>query len=638
MLGRFPQASLLLDAQDTVIVVFDESARCVAIYGAYSAAEAVSGRSAESSVGRTPEEFYPPPASAKFRAAIDRVLASNEVERLNHMEINDETLAYQAELAPLETADGRFVVVTLSDISEYQSLERKLLSERIVATRQLEESERRYRILADNAFSLVFEIAEDGRTTFVSPKLAELLGQPEEELVGPIAPNIVHPEDLPLARRIFRRILEGGSVEPYVVRLSNGDGGWWYAELVGSELTLDGDEHHILFFGRDVTLDLEDQEARRELEGRAILADRAQSVALLASGVAHDFNDLLSISMGVADLIRNEFPEDSPYRQHVEEIIQATGSAAALSRQLLAFAGGTDLSQFETLDLVATTTDLAPLIRATLPTGVQLRLELPPDPIWVDADRAQLGQILLNLVRNAGEASEAPAEVTISARLIAEESVAEERVLLEVVDQGHGVDPDRLERIFEPYFTTRERGHGLGLSVVREIVSRHGGSIEVESKPGAGTRFRIELPLAEAAAPDVVGIEEATEAKSQGLVLIVDDMPAFRKIASQLLAVAGFQSLEADRGERALEALRDEPAVVCALLDVALPGMDGVELARRIQALRPDLPIVWMTGAPDRVPEGASSYIANPFRQEALIAMVRRAIEVGPTTGNQGAT
>jgi PAS domain S-box-containing protein len=518
------------------------------------------------------------------------------------------------------------------------------VTQRVLAERRLADSNRRHRLLANSAFPLVVEISESGLTRSISPRLAARIGQPVEKLLGAELGAFVHPADTPRALRVFRRILDGVPIEPYMLRFTDGRGAWWYAELMGSVLSSGEDENQIMFFGRDITDELAEQERQRARDNQLWSSERAESVALVARGVAHDLNNLLSISLGIADLLRDELQAESASRQRIDDIISASSSAAALSRQLAAVTRTGELAQFETLDLVETIRSLKPLLRAAMNPGIRMHFDLGRAPRWVDADPSQISQLLVNLVRNAAESIDGGRGVVAidihEARTTADDEL---RVALSVKDTGSEIDPSALNRIFDVGFEAEREGRGVDLTVARRIVDGHGGEIRAELPEGGGTRIVVELPLLDRAptleprAPSTQALAAITSAS--GKILVVDDDIGIRKVVSQALGRAGFETTQANNAKDALELLDRESDLVCALVDVILPGTSGVELAQQISERRPTLPVLWMTGDPELLPAEASreSWIRKPFRLAKLLERIKETIAEAPPTTDQGA-
>ncbi|MBL6454130.1 response regulator [Belnapia sp. T6] len=374
-----------------------------------------------------------------------------------------------------------------------------------------------------------------------------------------------------------------------------------------------------------------DRTAERRAEARLAAGARLEVIGRLAGGIAHDFNNLLGIILGGTAAARAAAPGPAVTTE-LAAVEDAARRGAALVGQLLAFARQQRL-QPRIIELNAAITGLAPLLRRLLGEGVRLDLALEEPGRRVRVDPAQLDQVLLNLAANAREAMLAGGVLTIGtthALVLGEgdPSLPPGRyAVLEVRDTGCGIPPEALPRLFEPFFTTRpERGGtGLGLATVQGIVAQSGGRIAVESTPGVGTCFRIHLPRQEGPVDQPAVPPAAVPAPGSGPLLLVEDEAPLRRLAERVLARAGHEVLPAESAEAALDLLEDSPPPALLVSDVAMPGMDGVELARRLRQRWPSLPVVLLSGyaeaalAADLAGEGFR-FLAKPYAPAELLA------------------
>jgi two-component system, cell cycle sensor histidine kinase and response regulator CckA len=356
-------------------------------------------------------------------------------------------------------------------------------------------------------------------------------------------------------------------------------------------------------------------------------------VGQLAGGIAHDFNNLLQVIRGNAALARDELAEGSAARGDVEEIERAAETAAGLVRQLLAFSRRQPIAP-EPLDLNEVAVGTDKMLRRLIGKDIELLTVFDPELGYVQADRTQVEQILVNLAVNARQAMPDGGVLTVETRNV-EVGVAREEaptfvqpgryVALRVTDTGTGIAAEDLARIFEPFFTTRSvgGGTGLGLSVVYGIVKQSGGYVWADSVQGRYTSFTVFLPRVEA--PEVVEVPAAramaAPAAGPATILLVDDEASLRAFVSRVLARAGYRVLEAMNGEEALRLwYEQEGSVALVLTDLVMPLMNGFELARRLREASPRLPILFMSGYAEAVPakEAGTDFIAKPFSPEEL--------------------
>jgi signal transduction histidine kinase/DNA-binding response OmpR family regulator len=373
------------------------------------------------------------------------------------------------------------------------------------------------------------------------------------------------------------------------------------------------------------------EETLRRTEAQLQHAQKMDAVGKLAGGIAHEFNNLLTAINGYTELLAN-LPDDSPDRPvYLSEVRKAGERAAILTRQLLAF-GRKQMLAPKTIDLNAVVEGFQRMLRQVIGENIELDFIPERSLCRIKADQGQLEQVLLNLAINSRDAMPAGGKLTLRTQRIrfqAGSGATEGNyVMLEVTDTGMGMDPQTQSRIFEPFFTTKEegKGTGLGLSMVDGIIRQSGGFIQVESETGKGASFRIYLPFQnEAGEPDVRSGTGSVPAgkKAKGTILIVEDEPAVRKLAFHTLAAGGYRVLEAASGEDALARLEGEPEIDLLLTDVVMPGMNGGELAERIESARPGIKIAFMSGyTKDHILgeklRNGSIFIAKPFAPSAL--------------------
>ncbi|HEY3384330.1 MAG TPA: ATP-binding protein [Vicinamibacterales bacterium] len=388
-------------------------------------------------------------------------------------------------------------------------------------------------------------------------------------------------------------------------------------------------------------------EDRRRAEAQFHQAQKLEAVGRLAGGVAHDFNNLLTVISGYADLLRADLAATDPRTMPVDEIARAATRAAGLTRQLLAF-GRHQVTHPESLDLNAVVHDIFRMLGRLIGEDVSLVFEPTPDLWPVHADRGQLEQVLVNLAVNARDAMPDGGRLVIALEnTTADEEFCRQHhgarpgphVLLSVSDSGIGMDADTVNRVFEPFFSTKEpaKGTGLGLSVVYGIVSGAGGSIVVRSEPGHGTTFEVYLPRGESGDVVAAGGEKPTPTaahRGTETVLVVEDDPAVRSLTVASLRRYGYRVLEAASAEEA-EACADASGgqVSLVLTDIVMPGRSGPDVAKRMRARWPALRVVFMSGYAGRevlgegLRDGEVAFIQKPFTPESLARKVRETLD-----------
>jgi len=378
------------------------------------------------------------------------------------------------------------------------------------------------------------------------------------------------------------------------------------------------------------------QESERQVSARM------ETMGRLASGVAHDFANLITLICGYSDIVISHVGDRDPLRPELNEIRKAALRGARLTQQLLGFSRG-EGSEAKPLDLNRLVADMDAMLRPILGEHIEVLTELGPDLGTIEADPGQMEQVLMNLMLNARDAAPAGGRIRIqTANGEMDDSTASIHgikpgpyILLTVSDNGRGIDVETLPRIFDPFFTTKEagRGTGLGLSNVRNIIRQAGGDIWVCSAPGEGACFRVCLPRIEETPEEDVPLK-ANATGGGETVLLVEDEENVRRLLALILRRCGYQVLEAASGQEALEIFKFRaPEIHVVLTDMVMPQMSGRELGERLEALRPDTKIMYMSGYTDEVLRGAGalsagmSFLPKPLRPEVLAARMREVLD-----------
>lgn len=479
-----------------------------------------------------------------------------------------------------------------------------------------------------------------GLVRLANPATVRLLGRPVESLLN-------HPLDAVTTERSLLDALRAASAasDPSAAeaRFVAANGASHDVRVAGTRIEdRSGRRVADIWLLHDVTEQRAAEAEKQRIEGLVRQAQRMESLGVMAGGVAHDFNNILSAILGSAEVARLKLPEDSPLHDELGTISRAVEHAAELTDQLLTYAGrGTNLEG--PVDLHALIDEMTELLRSAISKKTRLELSLADGLPTILADRGQLRQVILNLVTNASEALEG-ASGTIGLRVEvvdagdhvgAASDAAGRRVRLRVTDTGAGMDAETRIRMFDPFFTTKFTGRGLGLATVLGIVQGHGGAIRVESRPSAGTRFDILFPVL---GDRLVGRMEPADAsrpvwRGKGLALLAEDEADVRGPVRELLLALGFEVEEAIDGHDALETFRSRPndfAVV--LLDLTMPGMSGREVFGHIRRLSPWVPVVFMSGYAEvdgADIEGApgTAFLHKPFDLRNLARRLREAMD-----------
>lgn len=435
-----------------------------------------------------------------------------------------------------------------------------------------------------------------------------------------------------------------------------------YRHQTGVELQKHHDELETRVEERTAELARVNEELKHEMkerqlavEGRALLEEqlrqsqKMEALGQLAGGVAHDFNNMLTIITGYSELVINRMSDKDPIVSDMLAIKEAGDRAATLTSQLLTF-GRRQALQYSTIDLNGTVESARDMLQRMIGEDIHFEIDLQPGPHYIKTDPGQLDQVLVNLVVNARDAMPRGGRLRIETAAIALDQPLTNRFLklepgeyirLRVTDSGSGITDKVLNRIFEPFYTTKDKGKGtgLGLSMAYSLVEQSGGQIDVASRPDEGTRFDLYLPITNARPEEKLSeTSPAPEPSSENgneIILLVEDEDVVRDLARRVLSDYGYDVLEARQGEEALALSELHAGPIHLLLtDLVMPKMSGPELAQNLQALRPDMPVLYMSGYNDEkvlrygMQEQQIHFLQKPFTPNALIAKIRQVINL----------
>ena len=557
--------------------------------------------------------------------------------------------------APLKVGDHTFGVVAVQSYSpqaRLQEADKQILTfvsqhlaiaiERKRNEEALRQSEARYRSLVESAIYGIYRCDLDGKFLDVNPALVAMLGYELPQEVLTLDPS----RDLFLSRteqtRLMRDFQRG-------LRLTNAEVHWKHKEGHSVTMRLSG----CLVCGVDekkvIEVIAEDVTARRILEDQFRQAQKMEAVGRLAGGVAHDFNNLITVIRGYAEVLLGNFNPGDPALSKVEAIYQAANKAASLTRQLLAFSRK-QLLELKSVDVNGIVTDLERLLRPLGGENIEWVTQLAPFLNSTRADPGQIEQVLMNLVVNARDAMPHGGRITVqTANVTLGDEIRRKYsyvrpghyVMLSVADTGQGMDKHTQERVFEPFFTTKEQGKGtgLGLSTVYGIIKQTRGYIFAESELGQGSTFRIYLPRVEEAADVVAPPAQTVAASAEGseTVLLVEDEESVRQLIRETLQSKGYKVLEADRGDTALRIAAAHAGRIDLLIsDIVLPGMAGQELGKQLLAHNPATKVLYLSGYTEEAVihqgmlDAGAAFLQKPFMLQALARKVRDVLNTKP--------
>ncbi len=503
----------------------------------------------------------------------------------------------------------------------------------------LRESEERYRLLFENANDAVF-ISQDRVIKFPNPKTLEMADCSEEELAKIPFVNLIHPEDREMVLGRHRSRLKGEAVhDTYSFRLVNRSDKKLWVQINSVLIEWEG-KPAVLNFLRDITRE-------KLLETHLQQARKMEAIGTLAGGIAHDFNNILWAIIGYAEIaLYHELGEGDPARYSIEQVLKASYRAKELVQQILTFSRQSE-HEIKPIRVSPIVKDVMKLLRASFPSTIQIRQDLAPDPGKVMADPVQIHQIMMNLCTNAAHAMREKGgvlEVALTQIDLGRKEIlrypdldAGSYLKIRVSDTGHGMDRLVMDRIFDPYFTTKEKeeGTGLGLAMVHGIVKGNGGAISVESNPGKGTDFTIVFPIIESRGENEAG-ENVPIPTGNGQILFVDDEKRLVEVAKKMLAPLGYKVVTRTNSIEALELFRAKSdAFDLVITDMTMPNMTGDILAGELLKIRPDIPIILCTGFNRQMTEkkakmiGIREYLVKPIITREIASIIRKILKQG---------
>ena len=513
----------------------------------------------------------------------------------------------------------------------------------ITERRRVEESlaraEEKYRSIFENALEGIYQVTTEGKILSSNPALAQILGYDSPEDLMEAVTDIAEQLYVDPGRRaeLLRLIEERGEAKGFEARFYRKDKSVaWVSINVRSVRDESGKTAYLEGILQDIT-------ERKTMESRFLQSQKMEAVGKLAGGIAHDFNNILAAIIGYTEIAHGKLLQRELDR-YLREVLNAADRAKNLVAQILAFSRKAE-KEIKPVDISSLIAESLRLLRAAIPSTIEIRREISPSVGEVLADPTQLHQVMMNLFTNAAyamrdnggilEVGLSSTDITPDILPLFPDLKPGPHVKLKVSDTGAGIAPDILSKIFDPFFTTKKAGEGtgLGLSVVYGIVKECGGTVTVLSEPGRGSTFTVYLPAIEHSA-EAANEPAGPVPKGKGRIIFVDDEEALVRIGKEMLQGLGYEVIGVPSSLGALELFRAQPDQFdLVITDMTMPGMTGKELATNLLKIRPDIPIILCTGFSEIITEdeaksiGIREFTTKPFNLRSIAGLVRKALE-----------
>jgi PAS domain S-box-containing protein len=514
----------------------------------------------------------------------------------------------------------------------------------------LRESEERYRNFIDNAPIGMYTINTKGEFTYANKKLLEMTGYKLEDSLNKSFHPIVHPEDLPMVQEKIQKRIDGkGTTAPYEIKIFDASGRIMWVKIQ-SESIYETDENgnnrirEMQSFVEDITEQMFFEEEKKRLQEQLQQVQKMEAIGILAGGIAHDFNNILSPIMVHSEMGMMKVPPDNPVHQHFDEIFKAGERATDMVKQILTFSRKEE-GKRAALKIIPIIKEVLKMLRSTIPTTIDIQQNLEAESDTVLADPTQIHQIIVNLGTNAAHAMRGRGgtlNVSLAQEELDSETAAQYSDLnpgsylkLTMSDTGCGMNEETMQKIFDPYFTTKEPGEGtgMGLAVVHGIVKSYGGDITVESEPGKGTTFHVLLARVETKISPIkkrkIELPSGTER-----LLFVDDEKGVIDSIQPMLEILGYKVTARTSSIEALQAFRHKAYEFdLVITDMTMPNMTGKELARKMMSIRSDIPVILCTGFSEQIDEdrakemGISAFVMKPIIMHEIASTIRQVLE-----------
>jgi PAS domain S-box-containing protein len=626
--GSEPRFEAIFKAEPECVKVLDRTGRILQMNPA--GLDLLEAKSSDEVVGRPMFDFIAPSQLADVRICFSKALKRESV-----------TCAF--EIIGLRGARHWMESHMVAMLHNGHPVEVLAVTRDVTKERQTEEalraSEERFRLIVENCSDLIAELTLDGHFLYANNAFTTALGREPASFVSSALRGWVHVEDVPLIGKLF-----DAAEAATTFRFQHSDGSWRWMEASSRRFRDSTGNQRVTLIMRDVTHRVESKAAQAVMQSRLQQAQKMEALGTLAGGIAHDFNNILAAVIGYVELARMTIPPDNPALEALDETMTASSRATDLVRQILTFSRQKEHER-RAVQITPIVCEVGKLLRAALPSSIEIHTILAPGLPNILADPSQIHQVLMNLGTNAAHAmrKQGGALEIVVGKTVVTEAKARAGVGLNpglylrflVRDTGEGMSPEIMQRIFEPFYTTKPAGEGtgLGLSVVHGIVKAHDGAISVTSEPGMGSSFEIYLPAVEEGAASSSAGREMPKGQGQK-ILYVDDELALCRLVEHSLARCGYSGVTRTDPVEALKLFIEDPASFGGVItDFTMPKMSGLELAAEIHKISPDMPVVITTGFTGSLDldalkvSGISEVLAKPFTMQRLAESLSRAIK-----------
>jgi len=561
--------------------------------------------------------------------------------RLLTRKVNERTTTLQLELKERQRIEEELKILT--DQLEARVSERTAELEKTAT--ELQDAHDYLGSIIDAIADPVFVMDAQHRLVLVNDAECSLAGCPRDMLLGKTDYDLFPKEQVDVFRKIDDQVLQTGRPNINEERITDGQGRTRSIITHKSRFVDQAGNRYIVGVIRDVTERLKEEEDRRKLEEQMLHVQKLESLGVLAGGIAHDFNNILTAITGNVSLALMRINTESPAVAHLQKIEQAADKAADLAKQMLAYSGKGKFI-LESIDLNRLIEEMGHMLDVSISKKAVLRYNLTRPLPSIEADATQLRQIIMNLVINASEAiGDRSGVIAITTGCmdceasylknvwLSENLKPGLYVYLEVADTGCGMSHETMSRIFEPFFSTKFTGRGLGMAAVLGIVRGHKGAINVYSELGKGSSFKVLLPAVDRPADLFNHDEHAGEWKGCGRIMLVDDEETVRAIGREMLQELGFDVITASDGKEAMKLFNEHPDICAVILDLTMPHMDGEQTFRALRKANPDISVIISSGYSEQevtqrfVGKGLAGFIQKPYKLSTLKEVLRQFME-----------